>query len=438
VRVLFVAFPWKTHFYPLVPLAWALQTAGHEVRVASEPQLTETITGAGLVAVAVGSSEPIEQRIWKARQKGDIPEGEVTPPFSLDSLYEVGKNQDRRERLSWEKLTWLHDNVVVPRTKLLNDGMVDDLVAYCRSWEPDLVLWDVVSNAAAVAATAVGAPHARLVAWLDLAHRLRGDYLWAKAQQPEEDRRDGLQDWYTQWAEKYGCEFSEEMISGHFAINTLPASYRLEPHERTLAMRYVPYNGPAEMPTWLYDPPRAPRVVMTFGISMKEMPELQVISVAQIQDVLDSLADLDIELVVTLPTKLRDELGRIPKNTRIVEFVALHLIIPSCSVVIHHGAVAGFSDSLRNGVPQLLISKTIDARPKTELIQESNLGLAVPPDEVTGPRVREALVQLLEDPSFRAGADQLRQEVLAQPSPNDLVPELEKLAAEYRADGHRS
>lgn len=432
MRVLCVTFPWKTHLYPLVPLAWALQTAGHEVAVASEPQLADAITGAGLVAVSVGSAEPIEQRIWKARDKGDIPAGEVTPPFSLDSLYDVGENQHLRERLSWDKLTWLHDNVVVPRTKFLNDGMIEDLVDYCRSWKPDLVLWDVVSNGAAVAATVAGVAHARVVPWLDLAHRLRGDYLAVKEQQPPEERRDGLQDWYTAWAEKYGCEFSEEMVSGHFAVNTLPASYRLEPHEHTLSMRYVPYNGRAEMPEWLLEPPRAPRVVMTFGIAMKEMPELQAISGEKIQDILDSVADLDIELVLTLPDRIREELTRVPENTRIVEFVALHLIIPTCSVVIHHGGVAGFSDSLLNGVPQLLISKAVDARPKIELITESNLGLAVPPDEVTGARIRDALVRLLEDPSYKEGAARLRQEVLTQPTPNDLVPELEKLAAKYR------
>lgn len=37
-----------------VPLAWALRTAGHEVRVAARPPLTDSITRAGLTAVPIG------------------------------------------------------------------------------------------------------------------------------------------------------------------------------------------------------------------------------------------------------------------------------------------------------------------------------------------------------------------------------------------------
>ena len=50
MRVLIVTFPWKTHLFHLVPLAWSLRTAGHEVRVATEPDLLGAVTGAGLTA----------------------------------------------------------------------------------------------------------------------------------------------------------------------------------------------------------------------------------------------------------------------------------------------------------------------------------------------------------------------------------------------------
>ena len=54
MRVLVTSWGWRSHFYPLVPLAWALRSAGHEVLVASQPAMIEVITGAGLPAVAVG------------------------------------------------------------------------------------------------------------------------------------------------------------------------------------------------------------------------------------------------------------------------------------------------------------------------------------------------------------------------------------------------
>ena len=39
---------------PMVPLAWALRAAGHDVRVAVQPSFAATVTSAGLTAVPVG------------------------------------------------------------------------------------------------------------------------------------------------------------------------------------------------------------------------------------------------------------------------------------------------------------------------------------------------------------------------------------------------
>ena len=43
-----------THFTPLVPLAWALRAAGHDVLVVGQPTMISTIRSAGLVAASVG------------------------------------------------------------------------------------------------------------------------------------------------------------------------------------------------------------------------------------------------------------------------------------------------------------------------------------------------------------------------------------------------
>jgi len=55
MKVLFTTWAWPSHFFPLVPLAWALRAAGHEVRVASGPELAGTIRASGLPAVSVGT-----------------------------------------------------------------------------------------------------------------------------------------------------------------------------------------------------------------------------------------------------------------------------------------------------------------------------------------------------------------------------------------------
>ncbi|MEU5980539.1 activator-dependent family glycosyltransferase [Streptomyces sp. NPDC047315] len=431
MRVLFVTFPWKTHLYNFVPLAWALQTAGHEVRVASEPPLADAITRAGLTAVTVGSPLTPQER-GRTAEEGTVP-AKQGPPGPVDSLFEIGAG---RRKIGWPELRWLDENVVVPRLQFINDTMVDDLVTHCRSWQPDLVLWDAVSNAGAIAAKATGAAHGRVLFSLDVSGRLRNDFLAAQEQQPVEDRTDGCRDWYAAWAEKYGCTYSEDLVNGQFTVDQLPESLRLEPDDLSVSVRYVPYNGPAVVPDWVADPPTAPRVLMTFGITARELPEDHAITVDQVQDVLDAVADLDIELVLTLSDELRDELDRIPDNTRVVEFVPMQAIVSSCAVLVNHGGPGSFNSGLLNAIPQLLICSTPDAVAKNTLIEEHRIGIPIRPGDVDGQRVREALVQLLEDPSYREGAERMRRQMMAQRTPNDLVPELERLTALHRtADG---
>lgn len=431
MRVLFVTFPYKTHFLMDVTMAWALHTAGHEVHVASGPELVEDITGAGLTAVPVGSAETLQEKTVRATEDGSL----MTPQKWLEmGSPSVDMAEDREEELTWEQLKFLYGTVHVPKAKIWNDSMFDDLVDYCRWWRPDLVVWEALSYAGAVAATATGAAHARMPFAIDVYSRMRGHYLRVKDQQPPEAREDALAEWLGEWAAKYGCEFSEEMVTGQFTIDQMLDSMRLPSELHHVPIRHVPYNGPSVVPKWLVGDPPAPRVLMTFGLMMKDAPILQVISTEQLQETLNAVADLDIELVVTLPDKLRDELDNIPKNTKIVDFVPLHAIIPSCSVVIHHGGIPGFCGSLTYGVPQLQISLAPDAAIRGEHLREAQAGLWISPGEVSAAKVRDALVRLLEDPSFREGAMRLRQELLSRPSPNEAVPELERLTAKYRAE----
>lgn len=430
MRVLFVTMPWKTHLFNFVPLAWAMRTAGHDVRVASEPDLAAAITGAGLTAVPVGSGPTMAERVRRTWRAGTLtrPE-EAPPPGEPAGLYAMGPD---RKPLSWPELTRLYDTLVVPRAELANDAMVDDLVAYCRSWRPDLVVWNAATFAGAIAAEAAGAAHARFLFSVDLYTRLRGDYRAALARQPAESRRDPFAEWFEIWCDKKGCAFSEDLVNGHFSIDQMPGSLRLDSPLPTVSLRHVPHNGPAVIPRWLAEPPRAPRVLLTFGVSVRAWPELQVLRVEQVREALDRLADADAEVVVTLPEEARAELGRVPGNARVVDFVPLHAVLPTCSAVVHHGGAGSFNGSVLNGVPQLLVSAALDAPFKEWHLRRLRAGAALPPDRASGREIADHAARLLDDPAYRAGAARLRDEVLAFPTPNDLVPELERLTAEHR------
>ncbi|MFG3323415.1 nucleotide disphospho-sugar-binding domain-containing protein [Streptomyces sp. NPDC048171] len=433
MRVLIVPFPWKTHVFNLVPLAWSLQTAGHEVRVAGWPDLLDAVTGAGLTAVAVGPGETPEVRRQRdRRQSSDRAQSARLAPRQGPGLEPLFDIRPDRERLGWEQVSRVVDDLVLPQARRSNDPMMEDLVAAARAWQPDLVLWGAKAFAGAVAAAAVGAAHARVLYSVDVYTRLREDFLHARALQPPERRVDTLRDWLTGWAGKYGVEFSEDLVNGQFTVAPLPEAFRPDPRPTTLPVQFVAYNGPAVVPGWLARPPRAPRVLMTFGDSVNDGPVRLLLPVERIQRILDSVADLDVELVLALPPDSRRHLRDVPANTRLVESVPLSEALPTCSAVVHHGGTWSFGCALRHGVPQLLIGRAFDAPLKFRCLERAGAGLAMTPAEADGPAVRAALVRLLQDGPLRANARRLREEMLVMPTPNELAHTLRDVVTAHR------
>ncbi|MEV0321978.1 activator-dependent family glycosyltransferase [Streptomyces sp. NPDC050658] len=433
MRVLFVTFPWRTHFQASVSLGWALQAAGHEVRVASGPELTEVITRSGLTAVPVGDDGPVLAKLERAQ--GDMHQRIVAEHGRPDDLLsDVAEN--REEELTWERLLWLY-RFLTETFKAMNDSMVEDLVEYCRWWQPDLVLWDSLSHAGSIAATAVGTAHGRMPTEIDVESRLRRHFLRVRAEQEPQGREDPVGEWLGGWAEKYGKEFSEEMATGQFTVEQMLGSLRVESSVPHVPVRYLPYNGPSVVPDWLRADPAKRRVLATFGLTLEKDPAAHAFSVEQVQGMLDALADLDIELVLTLPEQLQKQIERVPDNTRMVEFVPLSVVIPSCSAIIHHGGVPACLDAIAHGVPQLMVSRVVpDVGERGPRLEAAGAGLWVPadsPDELGGGRLKELLVRLLDEPGFREGAGRLRAELLAQPTPAQAVRELESFAARHRS-----
>ncbi|SDH93924.1 glycosyltransferase, activator-dependent family [Sinosporangium album] len=422
MRVLIATYSEKTHFLGMVPLAWALRTAGHEVLVASQPELIDAIAGTGLTAVPVGRDHSLYRRFAWARLQGldDDP-----------GFFDVGDRWP--DDLTWSRVRWGYREVVTWWWKVVNEPMLDDLADLCRAWRPDLVLWEPGTHAAPVAAAASGAAHGRVLWSADLYGRMRADFLRLAAEQPASEREDALGEWLAARISAYGGAFSEHMTRGHFTVDPMPRSIGLDSGVRRVPMRYVPYNGRAVVPDWLREPADRPRVCLTMGVSADERLGRHAVSVS---DVLDALADLDVEIVAPLPHAPPGFTA--PPNARVTGFVPLHALLPTCAAMINHGGPGTVCTTLFHGVPQLLLPRTLLDDPLVARnIAEQGAGLALPSAEATGTAVREHLLRLLDEPSFAEGAARLREEMLAMPGPNAVVPLLEELTATYHGSPPR-
>ncbi|WP_327000804.1 activator-dependent family glycosyltransferase [Dactylosporangium sp. NBC_01737] len=420
MRVLFVINPEKTIFQYMAATAWALRTAGHEVRVASQPAFAGVITQAGLTAVPVGS----DRNPW--RITAHRPEVRAEMRVGILSPYDAF---DHPEKATWDYLSTGLAEALNSWHKPQNFPIVNDLVDFARAWRPDLVIWEPMTFAGPIAAKACGAAHARLLFGIDVFGGVRQTYraLNAAATQP----RDPIMDWFAGYGRRFGFEASEDMFTGHFTLDQFPLTLQDEaPGLRYLRMRYVPYGGAAVVPKWLREPPARPRVALTMGLSATEIYNGYTISM---REVLDAFADLDIHLVATVADAEREALGAIPANTTVVPYVPWQALAPTCSAVVQHGGAATIATTALHPVPQLSVHYHFDQPILARKLTAHGAGLDIPTAGATGAGIRDAVVRLLTEPSFAARAADLRAEILALPSPNEVVPEIEQLTVKHRS-----
>lgn len=414
MRVLFVSLPEKSHLYCMVPLAWAMVAAGHEVRVAAPPSFVPTVVGTGLTAAPLSADGPIHDLMAQAPESQDHP----TSSWS----------RCEPDELTWDEVLERYALSVPYGFAHYNDHLVDDLVALARDWCPDLVVRDPIAFAAGVAAHVVGARQVRLLWSADVWGRTRRTFHRLRAEDPVARTEDPLADWLGAAAQRHGTTFDEVLVDGHATIDTLPAPLRLPSDLRTIGMRYVAHNGPAQVPGWLAADPGRPRVCLTLGTSNVEGYGADYVSVPT---VLAALADLDVEVVATLVPAQQEIVraaGPLPGNARLVDPVALHLLLPTCAAIVHHGGFGSFATALASGVPQLAVSTSIsDHERRGQALERVGAGRFLHHATATPADVREAVSSLVTG-SATAAAAALADTVAAMSPPAEVIPELEGMA----------
>lgn len=421
MRILLTTYREKTFLYHLVPLAWALRTAGHEVLVACQPGFADEVTRAGLTAAPVGH----DRDFW--RITSSRPERLAEVRVGIMSPYDAFSDP---ARATWEHLRPGMHEAVWGWHRTSNFPVVAGLVDLARHWYPDLVVWEPLSFAGAIAAKACGAASARILWGVDVFGGVRRQYLRLRDEQPPGERADPFADWFAGYGRRHGFDFSEDMVTGHFTVDHVPGSLQIEADGLDyLRMRYVPHGGPAVVPPWLQEPAGRPRVAVTMGLSATEIFDGYHVSPS---DLLDALADLDVEVVATVPDPQAAGLRRVPDNTRLVPRVPLLALAPTCAAAVHHAGLGTLATFAAHGVPQLTIPYHFDEPIFASGLAVQGAGLSIDPGAATADTVRAGVLRLLTEEGFRRGAAGLRDEIEELPTPNRVVPQLEALVTKHR------
>ena len=398
MRVLFTTWAWNSHYLPLVPMVWGLRAAGHDVRVASQPRLAPVITESGGVAVAVGPDldhDEVRAQTMRELSLRAVP----AVPAAGESM--TGWAAERRAKVSQ----------VFGVFTAYSEAMLDELLEYAEWWQPDLVVYDPTTYAGPLVAARLGIPAVRHTHGVDVTYQAR----------------DVVADLIAPLAERIGV--TDQDIIGRLTVDPCPPSLQFDSPVRRAHVRYVPYNGPAVLPGWLMTPEdERTRVCVTWGTSTSRLAGSG--ATLRPRQLIEWSAGLADEVVTCVAAEDAAELGTVPDNVRVAVSLPLHLVLPHCAAVVHQGGNGTMLTAGYCGVPQLALPQLPDQIFHAKQLASAGAGRMLFPSDVNRDSVLTELKDLLGSQEATAAAAALRAEIHAQPSPADVVPELEKFALE--------
>lgn len=379
MRVLFTTAPLHGHLFPLVPLAWAARSMGHDVLVATSDHFVPTALQSGLAIAPVGPGIDLH---------------ELADPRAAHGIGD--------DRLA-------HGRVFA---KLAARNLSGTL-ALLDSWQPDLVVAERAELAGPIAAAARGVPYAELS--------------WGVAELGE--YRTAAESSLRLCLRGVGLD---RLPLPNVVLNPWPPSLR-RPHARThLNLRHVPYNGVARVQDWMVEPGARPRICFTLGTVV---PQLATRSLHDlVAEMIEQLARLDCELVIAIDDALAAQLGPLPGAVRHAGRVPLSQIVPACELLVHHGGQGTSLTALAAGRPQVVLPLFDDQLENAEAVAASGSGMALPLAEATPERVARYCRDVIGDPAFGKAAAAVAKEIAFQPSPAEIAGVLERLARLERED----
>ncbi|MGZ5339462.1 MAG: glycosyltransferase [Thermoleophilaceae bacterium] len=366
------------HVGPLVPFAEACVQAGHEVRIAVPDKALPIVEGAGLAGLPVGyPSEEEMGPIWERVER-------ASP-------------QQKEEIVIHELFGRLYTRAALP-------GMLTAV----ETWRPDLIVGESGELSSSLAAELHGVPQARVAVTLGLEdefHALLGGAL--------DDLRQ---------------ELGLPQDSALEALGRLP--------ELSLAPPSFNAGGPSThrfrtskqptppLPDWWPGDGR-PLAYVTFGTAIPQMdffPEL-------FRAAVDALENVPARVLFTVGVhRTPAELGPVPANVHVEQWVDQQAVLPHTDVVACHGGSGTTLGALAQGIPLAVLPVFADQPQNADRVDALGAGIAVHGGPVAAPRLGRALSTLLGDPSYRAAAGELAGEVNALPPIDEAVGVLEKIA----------
>ena len=363
-RVLFTSCPAYGHLLPMLPLIRAAERAGHDVRVATGPDLLGPLAARGLEARPVG---PAWEEAWSAHNKvwadPDLPEDQKM----MDGV------------------------VALFGTPAL--ARLADLIEIAQEWRPEIVVHEVLEAAGPLLARRLAVP--------GVVHGFGPRFPLYAALLGPTGAAIGEPDLWAQASNEPYLDICPPSLQPDDGPAPWPDATPLRPSA----------GEPGPLPPRVEEALANDRPVAYFTLGTVKNAEA-----ADFRAGLTALADYDGVVIATTGRPIDPaELGPLPANVIVEEFVPQAHVIERADLLVSHSGSGTMLGGLVHGVPQVALPRGTDQPMNAALLARAGAGLVVAPEDYAVDTIRSAVAEVTGDPAYRAAAERVRDEIADMP-----------------------
>jgi MGT family glycosyltransferase len=140
---------------------------------------------------------------------------------------------------------------------------------------------------------------------------------------------------------------------------------------------------------------------------------------------LDAVAALPVSAIVTIGRGNDPKLlGGVPSNVHVASFIPQGRLLPHCAAVVHHAGAGTAFGVLAHGLPSVALPQSADNFVIADRLAAAKASRVLMPDQVTPEDLRVAMRAVLDDVTYRDGAQRLADEIAGMASPEDVAQAL--------------
>ena len=400
MTLLIISPDYASHLLPLATLGTAWRDVGERVVVATGPATADIVASFGFERVHLQLGRGSNPGVIRAEQQ---PTGEDD---ALRGFFDATR-RGMVETLVFQAEARLNDLMWAPvDTARAVQAVIDEV-------EPDAIVVDHLAFSARLALTASGTAHADVVlghpSALPVADELYGfPPEWPVDLVPETESLEGLR----VLCERVSASFTAEWNAALLAVNP-----QARPSENAFAEHgdLLLYNYPAE----LFDPGRLaalpphaflgsavreepadplvdawlaasdePYVYVSFGSFLSVRSDV-------LARVVQALRKLGVRAAIALGSADRTELGELPEDWLVREFLPQVTLLRGAAAAVTHGGNNSVTEAMTCGVPLLVLPFSTDQFAGAAALERVGFGEVLPPNTATVAELTERMARIL-------------------------------------------